>query len=127
MKTNQFVAAVLFALCSTHAEASLTGQQLLGECRATPGNVPRLHCAAYIEGFIAGWGIARVNRDPKVGTRSAEICIPTAATVGQLVLVVAKYLDDNPALLHQPAPLLIMEALAISFPCIGQTSPAVTQ
>lgn len=44
-------------------------------------------------------------------------CIPPEVHSDQLVSVVKKYLEDNPAKLHLPAGMLTIHALIEAFPC----------
>ena len=44
-------------------------------------------------------------------------CAPKEVTVGQLVLVIVKFLRDHPERLHQGRAALTMEALTTAFPC----------
>lgn len=49
--------------------------------------------------------------------RDLKFCVDQRVTNGQLVDVVNKFLKDNPDLLHLNAAMLIVGALAHSFPC----------
>jgi hypothetical protein len=62
------------------------------------------------QGFIAGAAWTLDDFDPKV-------CLPAAATVGQLSAVVLRYLRQNPAQLHRDSSNLVREALQQAFPC----------
>jgi hypothetical protein len=44
-------------------------------------------------------------------------CVPGAATIGQLVHVVVKYLKDHSEKLHDFASILLSDALSAAFPC----------
>ena len=44
-------------------------------------------------------------------------CLPSEVHPDQLVMVVKKYLEDNPAQLHLPAGVLTTHALTAAFPC----------
>jgi hypothetical protein len=46
-----------------------------------------------------------------------EVCIPKAATMGQRVAVVVKYIDEHPEDLHLEFWSLAREALRASWPC----------
>ena len=45
------------------------------------------------------------------------ICMNNQVTKGQILDVVEKYLNENPASRHQTAAGLVLNALSISFPC----------
>lgn len=47
----------------------------------------------------------------------ALICPPSGSNVNQMVQITKKYLDENPALLHQTAALLVTSAAREAFPC----------
>jgi len=46
-------------------------------------------------------------------------CLPEGVAPQQEVRVVVKYLEDNPAKLHESAAVLVMGALSGAFPCKG--------
>jgi hypothetical protein len=50
-------------------------------------------------------------------TTETAYCIPTSADSDQFVGVVAKYLNDNPAKLNEPAGLLVAKSMVDAFPC----------
>lgn len=45
------------------------------------------------------------------------VCLPTGATVGQLVAVTKKFLDEHPDQWNLPANLLVGRSLHLAFPC----------
>ena len=49
-----------------------------------------------------------------------EICIPDAATNGQIMRVLVKFLEENPEQLHQNAGALAFAALKIAYACTDQ-------
>src|SRR5262245_56742192 len=62
-------------------------------------------CQKYIHGFVEG------IRAGSEGRPDAIWCFPNEANVGQAVLIVEKFMRDNPALLHQEAGLIVGLAL----------------
>ena len=62
--------------------------------------------SAYVQGISDTLGVRR------------EVCIPETATVGQIGSVVAKFLNDNPVRLKEPAAILVSDALTKAFPCL---------
>ena len=59
-------------------------------------------------------GIIGVHSLPEV---PKLYCEPDDATFGQFMVVIMKYLRDNPAELHQPFVRLAVDALAATWPC----------
>jgi hypothetical protein len=70
-------------------------------------------CVGYIMG-VSDAGLNYIVLAPNVKRR---YCLPSEARSGQLVMVVKKYLEDNPAQLHLPAGVLTTDALIAAFPC----------
>ena len=46
-----------------------------------------------------------------------HICPPEEATINQYIRIILKYLNDNPAKLHQSNVLLIADVLKDAYPC----------
>lgn len=46
-----------------------------------------------------------------------RFCRPSNVTTMQAVAVVSKYMRDNPALMHQPFPLLAINSFRAAWPC----------
>ena len=70
---------------------------------------------AYGQGICIGYAMATAS----AATRgSLRVCIPSGqVTRGQLQDIMVKYLDDHPATLHDPAPVLAFVAFYEAFPC----------
>jgi hypothetical protein len=69
-------------------------------------------CWGYIAGVVDEYqGIAATIKTPQV------FCLPPGVDLEQLEKVVKRGLDDNPALLHIEASVLIVHALEGAFPC----------
>ncbi|WP_369412695.1 Rap1a/Tai family immunity protein [Neoroseomonas alba] len=63
---------------------------------------------AYAQGLCAG----------KVETVASLVaCFPPEATVGQMIRVVARYIDERPARLHENFIVLARDALQQAWPC----------
>jgi len=98
-----------------------TGMRLLDYCREsqrpaarTEGRPLESIKAAFCLGYISGFSeaealIASANTD--------FYCAPDGVTHGQEVLIVLKYLEDNPERLDFPRSILVGAALAEAFPC----------
>ncbi len=80
------------------------GNELLRRCESK-NPVDGMYCAAYI---------ASVH---DFASSASKVCKPDSASLGQLTKVVAKYMNDNPTMLHIPATYLATMALADAFPC----------
>lgn len=44
-------------------------------------------------------------------------CPPAEVTAGQLVEMVKKYMNENPAKLHEPSSSIVVDAIKKDFPC----------
>lgn len=67
-------------------------------------------------GFLAG--VATTHKNfilENCGIKFA--CLPPDIIIGQIALIVSKYLKTHPELLHETAFILIFRALDESFPC----------
>lgn len=70
-------------------------------------------CLGYIQGFIRGVEVGEILlKAPK-----RLICVPDASTAGQVMMVILKFLRDNPARLHENASVLVTHSLQSAFPC----------
>jgi hypothetical protein len=94
-----------------------TGMYLLESCReySTFFN-PRDHRdtddwykVGYCDGVVKG-----------VSDTMTDISVPSGVTIGQIELVVIKYLEDNPQILNKRDTFLIREALRKAFPKSAQ-------
>jgi hypothetical protein len=101
------------------------GSQLLEICSEPPlklGDVVpnvRLVEGAKNIGMCGGY-IAGVNDNQASHVALGEAptyCLPDGVEIYQLVKVVRKYLEDNPAKLHLPSGILVESALNQAFPC----------
>jgi hypothetical protein len=145
MKSHLYMLPVmrLSVLCVTSflfstGAAALSGNELLQDCRSEPG-----FKSGYCLGFIVGSGYGysegrqggalyqyfgrslknlkefqdRASEADAVSRSAAYYCIPSGVTQGQMLEVVTKYLEGNPALRHWDATLLVAAALKEAFPC----------
>jgi|SRR5271157_2805602 len=117
MKATIFVALAALAIsplltisctASDPNQTSESGLELQTKCKDTAAD----YSDGYCTGFIVGSGqVMQSEPGPSL------ICIPGEATVGQAKLVVIKYLNDHPEILHLPASILIRRALTKAWPC----------
>ena len=71
-------------------------------------------------GFSSGAGVGYVRGVADTLRVSGAVCVPERVSVGQLGMVVQKFLRDNPAQLHRDATVLTIKALMENFPCKGK-------
>ena len=112
MKMTIFV-FILFACVTTNAATVFyTGNDLAGLMREFDKGVQG-------ESSAVDWVMARDFSAYIVGVYDAtrnNYTVNSNVTKGQIVLVVSKYIKDNPEKWNQPADVLIKEALKIAFP-----------
>ena len=93
----------------------ITGSTLLEYCSVLESQPDGLACFGYV------MGISDLHDDIVAsGVLTRMYCMPSGETgvrVGQLVLVVEKYLHEHPEELHTAASALVMTAFAEAFPC----------
>ena len=65
---------------------------------------------AYVSGLCAG-------KVEAVAVFDSGICFPSEATVGQMIRVVARYIDQRPARLHENFMILARDAMREAWPC----------
>lgn len=65
-------------------------------------------CLFYVFGVLDGF---------QIGDSATKICIPDEAGLGELALVVSKYLGQYPEKLHNSPQYLVIDALRTAFPC----------
>jgi len=95
-----------------------------GEAMAYDGNKLLDYCHDYTEvsDFGAGLCIGYVSGiadslNNKVNSLPTPFCAPSGVIYKQLVLIIIKYLNDNPAELHKTASILVQRAFMEAFPC----------
>jgi hypothetical protein len=103
----------LVVVFSGSAQAT-SGNELLSRCKAQ--NHERTWCLGYLQGFHNGLVIADALGLRLLGGTSVY-CMPPNVTVGQIVDVVVRFLEQNPAIRHENAEWLTLAALTHAFPC----------
>lgn len=107
-----------FILCLVFcgkASASPSGTELQSKCKTALKDQADAFDGGYCAGFIDGV-MSQTLVEAKAGF-DVPFCLPTGGSMGQIVQVFVKYLDDHPERLHEPASLLLVESLAKAFPC----------
>lgn len=114
------VSSVGFAANSKGA-SNKTGNDLLPSCSLAVDamdnrnlNTMQLmesgNCLEYLAGFLDGYTFGAVGGRPIA-------CFPEDVIVGQVARIVVKWMKDHPEKLNDPAPVCVLAALFISFPC----------
>jgi len=106
--------AVCFVLCCVmwagEALAEYDGTDLLDYCSEYSNYKGDMEFGLCL-GFVSG------VRDTAQAIAKRIFCLPEGVQPQQEVRVVIKYLEDNPAKLHESAAVLVMGALSGAFPC----------
>jgi hypothetical protein len=99
-------------------EGPRASEVLLGECVRTVrfmdgdrNDVDTMKIAR-CTGYVQGYGDALIA----LGGQSV-VCMPDGITVGQMVRIVVKYLQDNPQLLHLDKSRNTLSAFTRTYPC----------
>ena len=74
--------------------------------------VDATHCLDYLRGFLDGFTMGQLARGA-----TEVLCFPEGVNAGQMVRVVAKWFQDHPARLHEPAYGLVFTALRDASSC----------
>jgi hypothetical protein len=88
---------------------------LVGEDQAKLSDAEHDHvniCLFYVSGVLDGF---------QIGDSATKICVPEEVTLGQLALVVSKYLNQHPENLHILPQFLVIAAVHTAFPCSAAT------
>ncbi len=97
-----------------------TGNDLFDHCTADTNSVQYSFCIAYIEGAVDMIGSlqgAVAATDDKSFWKLNAICVPNAATIGQIVDVVIKYMKDHPEQRADKAGWIITRSLLQVWSC----------
>jgi hypothetical protein len=111
-------------LCATHANAEITGNNLLQWCNAAvkydekvemtkDERTDGIMCMYYLNGFVSSLQITTELYKP----RRALTCIPSDGSMYQIARLVVKQLKNRPEDLHKEPGLNVALALATAFPC----------
>jgi hypothetical protein len=125
MKKIILAIAILFMAGSPKASAADTGSILLQKCRAAEQtrmtaseSSDYSYCVGYITGVLDGLLLNQRTIDEFGKIPTKFICIPAEGIdIDQMVLIVTKFLKDNPEKLHYEAGILIRNAMVKAFPC----------
>jgi hypothetical protein len=108
---------LVLSICA-NADEFVDGNDLLSHCKGVvvPSSDPiakanGLACLGYIE------GMKDMHSLYKSAGKATMWCIPENVTNDQIVLVVYKYLQNNPEVLNQYKSILVITALKKGFDC----------
>jgi hypothetical protein len=134
MKSTLICLLISFTLSAPIAMArnlSITdGNMLLKECHAAikaaevspqltaPEWQAAAHCMGFIQGVMDADQVWYAGISESSGANAVKrYCVPDDATWSQLVMVVVKWLENNPADLNQAGYVHVERAMANSYPC----------
>ena len=106
----------VFIFCCNLAGAA-DGSFLNTQCMNYDGDLSSEQdawCLAYITGFVEG---AATDRQAE-REQANRFCLDSNVTFNQIILVVKKYLKQNPELLNYPERYVVNDALASKYPCV---------
>lgn len=121
---------ILLLFTTSNADAK-TGNELLADCAAdqgtATGQMQYLLCSEYIAGVVDTWDLVgslsiamSAEDDGKINPdklRFTPVCRPDGVTVGQIVDIVVKYLENHPEERHEYAHKLVLTVLIENFKC----------
>lgn len=89
----------------------MTAQQLQEDCSHTTADYGAGFCRGFIEAVLD------MNELHLITGGGSPMCIPEGAKMGQILKVIMKYIDDHPEQLHIRARNVVLDSVAIAFPC----------
>ncbi|MGQ0698113.1 MAG: Rap1a/Tai family immunity protein [Panacagrimonas sp.] len=114
--------AMLLVANLANAEVAISGSTVLRGCNSVLNNEKRSNsleqgeCLGTIAAIMTVFSyIATLPASARPPTLDA--CLPDEATVGQVVRITVKWLEENPEYLHLAAAQLAMNAVRDAFPC----------
>jgi hypothetical protein len=127
-------AAAAFALGALPATSRAEGSEFLRDCQLMATiieNYPARNgitdeqfnrasrCAEYLDGAAGQYRSLSIWRE---ALPLLPICVPDTVSTAQLVLIVVKFLKENPDRLHFTKNGLVFEAYLGAFPCFPEAS-----
>lgn len=115
--------------CTSALETSaIDGNELLTDCQAwvrvmdnpnamaANDEINGANCVGYVDGVVDDhFTLQMTDKSPLDPAR--YFCIPSGVNPNQTVRVIAKWLEDHPARLHEKAIGLVIDALKENFTC----------
>lgn len=111
--TTALAVASLTAAIPAHAQFFVSGNDLWEQCRNTQSPNDQARCSSFIVSVVDTYNTSVKQSD-------ALFCTPPGITIGQLVDVAKKHLEQNPEHRHIQAALVVMRAFRVAFgapPC----------
>jgi hypothetical protein len=105
-------ALALLSLSSANAADQLTALTLRQWCSGKAGQ-DQISCTAFTPGLINGINVADGVFDQKM----KFWCFPNSITAEQAKLVIVKFMNEHPEVLHMGAAPVAAGALHLAFPC----------
>jgi hypothetical protein len=122
MKATVLICLSIFCL-SIHSKGqgtvgpSLTSLRLREYCRFVGTDQAKLSDEEYDHSHICLFYVSGVLDGFQMGDSATKLCVPGSASLGELALVVSKYLDQHPEKLHNQPQYLVIDALHTAFLC----------
>jgi hypothetical protein len=98
-------------------KCSLAIRVLDGETLSSADAVGGALCVGYVMGVHDIDSTVQMLEKHEKTSLMNHACVPSNVSTNQAVRTVVKYLRDNPAQLHRPASVLVIDAVRSSFPC----------
>jgi hypothetical protein len=126
VRTLSALGMLLFLCCGSYGQNNdfRSGNYLLTACtdavKDNEGDHNRdRYRIGYCSGFVTAMteSIDTLKHELPSGKAVPYACVPSQVTNGQVLRIVAKYLNDHPEDLHKAAYSLGLRALSDAFPC----------
>jgi len=123
MRASLLLAALLgFAVatgnCQDQIPSSITTGDYFSQCKSqdNPRQDPftlrnRMSCISFFKGYQVGQIIG------STGNQNPAVCIPGSTDVDELIRVFVKYVQDNPAVIHERIVTGVTRAFIAAYPC----------
>ncbi|WP_416832988.1 MAG: Rap1a/Tai family immunity protein [Erythrobacter sp.] len=114
---------------SASAQSSFlaTGNDFMETCGSSE-ELESLVCLGYVRGYVTGHISGTLNArsfqqtwTPDAPLVTDTFCLPDGFNYQQVVDVILRFLEENPAIRHEPLGLLIHLAMRQNFPCSNQS------
>jgi hypothetical protein len=122
LQSKRIACAAIFCLLfiakgQSQSAKTLTSPELREYCSLVGVDQTKLSNDDYDHRNICLFYVLGVLDGVQIGDTATKICVSDGASLGELALVVSKYLGQYPEKLHNPPQYLIVDALHTAFPC----------
>jgi Rap1a immunity proteins len=109
----------LLCLCKTGVSEPFTldSLKLQQYCKLAGSDNAKLSEEEYVHKAICIFYVSGIVDGYRLGDSKLKICTPDNVTLGELALIVSKYLNEYPEKLHNPPEYLVVDAIYTAFPC----------